>query len=885
MRMCFVTIFNRHDRLLTGKRSQTKWTIRICLVLVMLLAVMSLGRISVLCAAVGREIPEEEGITGFGLALRKLSTVGSVLYVTAHPDDENNALLAKLSRGMGYRTGLLTLTRGSGGQNEIGPELFEDLGALRTQELMSVHRFDGVEQFFTRAYEFGYSFSVEETLQKWDRNEILSDIVRVIRLFRPHVVITMNPTGSGGGQHHQASAQLAIEAFRLAGDPSQFPEQLREGLRTWRPLRLFQAAGYGRGSRGDVNIDLGAYDPLLGESYIQFGARARNNHRSQGMNSLATPYPIRSGFFLVNSRVDSFRLEDDFFDQMDVGLQSLSSLDPALESSIILLEGYVDWATDAFIRSDFDSARKGIMTGLDHVRRMIRATRDEETLFLLRQKEKDFLRAAEKSHYLYVDALKVGEDATVVPGEEFEIRVFFRSFQPEEIQPERIELITPTGWEILDERETEFGRIFRVKVGEDALLSQPFWFRPDPTVDRYSVREGFSGIEAVPPPPVKALVRYRSFGVPASVERAVQFRWFDSRAGRERRAGLKVVPKLSVRLTPGLCISPVSRPKSCRFKVEITNNSPHPKKGTVTLSAPPGLSASPRSRVVSLRRENETKVLDWTVKPGNRISSGTYTISTSVESDGETFSLTQHLIDYPHVQQFNILKPAESTIRVFPFSLPPGLKVGYVMGVGDGVGQATEQLGAAIHYMTAEDLSSRPLSGYDVIILGVRAYLNRFDLISNNTRLLEYVRNGGHLVVQYNKYEFLRDNYAPYPVNIRRPHDRVTVEDSPVKVLAPQHPIFNFPNRIGPADWEGWVQERGLYFLSEWDEHFTPLLELRDPWPYNDSPKQGSLLVAQYGKGTYIFTGLAFFRQLPAGVPGAYRIWANIISLGRTSRP
>jgi len=316
----------------------------------------------------------------------------------------------------------------------------------------------------------------------------------------------------------------------------------------------------------------------------------------------------------------------------------------------------------------------------------------------------------------------------------------------------------------------------------------------------------------------------------------------------------------------------------------VTNNGLQPLRGILRLASNPRLSISPQSRTVNLARANEKQSFNWTITAPPVNSEAGFEIKASVESEGMVFDLSERLIDYHHIDRVNLLDPAAATLKVLDYSIPPNLKVGYIMGVGDEVGMATEQLGAAVHYMTEEDLSSRPLDGYDVIITGVRAYLNRKDLIANNARLLEYVRNGGHLVVQYNKYEFLQEQFAPYPVSIRRPHDRVTVENSPVRVLDPSHPVFSSPNRIRPADWNGWVQERGLYFLGEWDENFVPLLELQDPWPYNNSPKRGSLMFARYGKGTYVYTGLAFFRQLPAGVTGAYRLWANIISLGRTSR-
>ena len=851
---------------------------------VVLLVPLSFG----ILMAQSHALPENKGVVGFGLALRRLPTVGSVLNITAHPDDENNALLARLRRGEGYRTGLLTLTRGAGGQNEIGSELFEALGVLRSAELMAVHRHDDVEQFFTRAYEFGYSFSVEETMQKWGRRETLRDIVRVIRKFRPLVLLTMNPGGSGGGQHHQASAQLAAEAFRIASDPNQFPEQIEEGLRPWRPLRLFQSPGASMRSSqstfGDVRIELGVYDPLLGESYAEFGARARNNHRSQGMNALSVPGPVSASFILAYSNVSSSQIRTSFFDQVDVSLQALSSMDPGLESSVILLEGYIDWARDAFSRSDYRSAVKAVMTGLDLVREMRESTKDPDARFLLLEKEKDFLYAAKKGHFFSFDVLTTGvADGNIVPGEEFRVQVRLINPSSVEVQKKSVELLTPPGWEVHLLRSDDSSTDFTVTVPEDASPSQPFWFRQDRTLDRYEVREGFDGTEAFPPPLVTARIVYESFGIEAILEAPAQRRWFDASIGRESRAEIKVVPEFSVALDPAMSAVPMTKSSSSRLRVTVTNHSKSEATTQLNLQVPSGWRVTPRSAQLDFSSENQTRSLWFSVRPPAGVREGVYTIEAVATTPEKSFSSGFHVISYPHIQTRHYYVPARTEIRMISVNLPPGLRVGYIMGAGDNVGLATEQLGARVTYLDEDELSTGDLSRFDTIVTGIRAYLNREDLISNNHRLLTYVRNGGNLVVQYNKYEFLREQFAPYPVSISRPHDRITVEDSSVRLLQPNHPIFNLPNRIQQPDWDGWVQERGLYFLSEWDEPYTPLLELQDPWPYNSSPKRGSLVVTQFGKGHYVYTGLAFFRQLPAGVPGAYRLWANIISFGRSA--
>lgn len=833
-------------------------------------------------------IPEDEGSNGFGLALRKLPRVGSFMYICAHPDDENNALYAKLGRGEGFRTGLLTLTRGEGGQNELGPELFQALGVLRTEELASMHRYDLAEQFFSRAFEFGYSFSVEETFQKWGREEIIEDIVRVLRTFRPTVVLTMNPSGTGGGQHHQASAQLAAEAFRLAGDPTQYPDQLAEGLRPWRARRLFQSKSPGISGTvtGDVVIDLSGYDPLLGESYAEFGTRARSLHRCQGMGGLPRPRDIKAGYFLTSSTVDSSRMSTSFFDQIDTSLHVISTMDPSLESSVNLLGGYIDWAMEAHQRANYSSAVKAVMTGLDLVRTMKFQTVNAEARFLLEKKELDFLDAARKGNFIYLDALMMeSTDSLVTPGESFKVSVQFKSQGDDNaVEAAAASLMTPPGWTATLIQEQDGLFVFQVKVPEDAEPTKPYWYRADPKVDRFSVEEGYTGIEPYVPAPVIAKVTYLSNGISASVEKPVHYRWFNLDIGSEMRSEIAVVPKISITFDKPRCLVTLGNQQPCKMKATLTSYCKDELEATLNLSAPAGWKISSSGKTVKLMGENDTRIVNVILTPPSGLKSGEFFLRASATSSSGIYSHDIQKIAYHHIKSRQFYKPAEVAINVIDVRMPGSLKVGYIMGSGDQVGMATEQLGAQVTYLEEDDLLSGNLSQYDVIVTGVRAYLKRQDLIQNNKRLLDYVKNGGHLVVQYNKYEFMRDQFTPYPAKINRPHDRVTVEQAPIRILQPRHQIFRSPNRISGDDWRNWVQERGLYFFGEWDSHFTPLLEIQDPWPYNNEPKQGSLMITSYGRGSYVYTGLAFFRQLPAGVEGAYRLWANLISYGKQKK-
>lgn len=855
--------------------------IHIFLVLAALLMIVAITEEAV---AQMQPIPEDEGANGFGLALRKLPRVGSFMYICAHPDDENNALYAKLGRGEGFRTGLLTLTRGDGGQNELGPELFQALGVLRTEELASMHRFDLAEQFYSRAFEFGYSFSVEETFQKWGQDEIIKDIVRVLRTFRPTVVLSMNPTGTGGGQHHQASAQLTAEAFRLAGDPEQFPDQIAEGLRPWRPLRLFQSKNPGMGGTvtGDVVIDLSGYDPLLGESYVEFGTRARSLHRCQGMGSLPRPRDIKVGYFLTSSTVDASRMSTSFYDQIDTSLQMISTLDPSLESSVSLLDGYIDWAVEAYQRSNYPSAVKAVMTGLDLVRTMKFQTVNAEAKFLLEKKEQDFLDAAMKGNFIYLDALMMETvDSIITPGESFKVSVQFQSRdEGNEVEAIAASLITPPGWTATLIQEQGDLYIFQVKAPEYASLTKPYWYRKDLSVDRYTPEDGYTGIEPYVPAPVTAKVIYLSNGISASVSKPVHYRWFDLDTGGEMRSEIAVGPKISISFNNPRCVVTLGNQQPCKMKVTLTNFSKEEIDAVLNLSVPAGWKLSSYNKAVNLKGENDARTINIILTPPSGLKQGKFFLKAQATVGFEEFNQEVQKIAYNHIRSRQFYKPAEVTISVIDVKMPNRLKVGYIMGVGDQVGMATEQMGADVTYLDEDDLVAGNLSQFDVIITGVRAYLKRGDLIQNNSRLLDYVKNGGHMVVQYNKYEFMRDQFTPYPAKINRPHDRITVEEAPIKILVPRHQIFRTPNRLHDGDWSNWVQERGLYFFGEWDNNFTPLLEIQDPWPYNNEPKRGSLMISNYGRGSYVYTGLAFFRQLPAGTEGAFRLWANLISYG-----
>jgi len=858
---------------------------------------------------------QDRGAVGLALAIRRLDELGSVLYITAHPDDENNALLAKARLGLGMRTGLLTLTRGEGGQNEIGPELGVAIGVLRTEEMLGVHRHDDAEQFFSRAYEFGYSFSVEETLQKWGKEETLGDIVRVIRTFRPDVIVTMMPTGEGGGQHHQASARLAMEARRVAADPGRFAGQIAEGLRPWRATRLFHAPFVRRGMNtppGAIEVPVGEVDTLLGMSYAEHGAMARTSHRCQGMNALPSLRPGR--VVLIPS--DGEKLtgwRDGVASTLRRRVELVGGGAPvSMSRGLDQLQSASESVDAALSRGDRAGLRIAALEGLDRIRALRAAFRrarldpsvTREVDFLLASEEVDWRLVAERAHFFACDARVVrGEDGRavdgmVVAGETLLCEVELRH-AADSVTVESVAIDAPAGWKVVpfDESFDEGARLtranelarfrFRVTVATDAAPTGPHWHRPTRTHYRHatSVPDARS-ILPFPPPHLVARVVYRSSGVTATLERPVVHRWYDPVAGKPRSMAPKVVPELNVRIEPERVILPLgASDRSREVFVSVESKLPRPTSAVVRLEMPPSWSCRPSSRSLGFSRENESATVRFVVTPPAGLVAGDTSLRALVEFEGRRFDRGYRTIAYHHIETRHLHRAATATVQAFDVKLPEGLTVGYVMGVGDEVPAAIESLGARVEMLDAADLATGDLSRLDVIVTGVRAYKDRRDLISGNRRLLDRVAEGCLMLVQYNKYEFNAAQFGPYPTRIHRPHDRVTDERAPITPLLPRHQAFHWPNEISRSDWAGWVQERGLYFLGEWDSRYESLIELADSFPYNRGAKRGALVVARHGKGMWVYTGLGFFRQLPAGVPGAYRIFANLLSLGRSPPP
>jgi LmbE family N-acetylglucosaminyl deacetylase len=863
-------------------------------------------------------ITDARGEVGLALMLRKLASVGTVMHITAHPDDENNGLMAMQSHGDGLRVVLATATRGNGGQNEIGPELFEALGVLRTEELLAAHHYDGAEQFFARAVDFGYSFSVEETLEKWGKEEIVGDYVHLMRLTRPDVVITMRPDGAGGGQHHQTSARIGLEAFHEAGDSTKYPEQITEGLRPWRPLKIYESRFYGF-FRGDqtpppdmklVAADANVYDPLLGKTYAEIGSEARAMHKCQGFGQLlALPGPFLVKYRLVGTVIEGEKDRDEstLFDGVDTTLRGLAHFAGARPPAALLqgladIDSAVRTADQRLRAAGPDGAVAPLAAGLTAARtlreRLSTIGLDETALyeidFRLTQEIHKFERALVLAQGLRLEAL--ADDGVVTPGESLKVTL---------IEANRGRAAMTAGVpsvEGLDgpppacaDGSVPSGGIVQcdaqVSVPAAAAVSEPYWTR-NGEAGRYVFDKDAPFGLPFRPTPFRAHFDLTIGGVAVPVDLPIAYRYEGNIFSGEKRSQLLVVPDVTVNVTPGIAIVPTAagpvptatstNDRARQVQVVVTHNAPGSADVDVSLAVPAGWALDPARKTVTFDGPDQQAVVRFVVEPPASLVPGTYPIAARVTSEGRSWHRGFDVIEYPHIHRRHIYSEASLTIKALDVKLPAGLHVGYVMGVGDQVPPAIEQLGASVHMLSEQDLATGDLDRYDVIVTGVRAYERRTDLRAYNHRLLEYAEHGGTVIVQYNKFEFNQAQYGPYPVKVSS--NRVTDQDAPVTILVPDHPVFNRPNRITDEAWAHWVQERGLYFLGERDPRYVDLVELSDPFPFNAGPKRGALVEARVGSGRWVYVGLNLWRQLPAGTEGAYELLANLLSLGSTER-
>jgi LmbE family N-acetylglucosaminyl deacetylase len=873
-------------------------------------------------------VSQDSGHIALGLALRKLAVSGTFMQAPAHPDDETNALLSYFGYGMGLRSIDLQNNRGDGGQNEIGPELFHDMAVLRTSELLGAHHTDGAEQYFTRAIDYGYSFDPQEAIAKWGEKDIVGDYVRLFRTLRPDVVVTMNIQGRGGDRAHEATTILVHEAWKAAGDPAMYPEQLREGLRPWQPRKLYFSANGGGGGRGPApppptgpqpklaRVNTAAYDSLLGRTYAEIGTDARTNHKCQGMSG-PPPLPGATGgrgggrgpasYQLTETNIPGQRGKDEtsLFEGIDTSLPSLAQFagqNPpvALTAALATITSDAKLAQKAFDSGDDAGTAAPIEAGLAALRALrsqlpalpIDESAKYEIGFRLNTKERDYEDAVLIAHGLTFDA--VADDGLVIAGQPVKLTVLAVNRGAVDVS---VNNVTIAGFDAPGtcsagpiKKDAVFTCSVDAHIPKDAKLTTPYftenyWKHPESqAINIFDPSVPF-GVPFAPSP-FRVTFRVKAGDMEVTRELPVQYRYIKDVYTGDKRMELNVVPAFSVRVTPPLAVIPTSaRPVTREVSVAVTNGTKGAAKATVTLDLPAGWKATPANAPVSFAHEDESLSARFEVTAPAQAKIGEYTlhaIVTSPATGDKKFASGYQEIEYPHVQRRQVIKPAEVALKVVDVKMVSGIRVGYINGVGDQVPQAIEQLGAKLTFIEQDELAGGDLSKYDVIVTGVRAYERRADLRAYNQRLLDYASRGGTVIVQYNKMEFNQADYGPYPAKVSA--NRVSDELVPVKLLVPDHPVFNYPNKIGQAAWAGWVQERGLYFLGEKDKKYVDLVSMVDSFKDNPGEKLGSFVEGKTGKGRWIYLGLGLWRQLPAGTDGAYQLLANLLSLPNASR-
>lgn len=848
-------------------------------------------------------VAETPGADALGLALRRLNSVGTLMMTTAHPDDENNALLAKYKFHDGIRTTLVTATRGNGGQNEIGPELFEALAILRTEELLATHRIDGAEQYFARAVDFGFSFSRDETFQKWHRDEILSDYVRWVRTIRPDVIVGFlwDPT-QGGGQHHQASANITAEAFRAAADPAKFPEQIKEGLKPWQPAKFYYTGSFFggdqiKGATPDqlCSFDGNTFDPLLGKTYNEIGGEARSMHKCQGMSQL---YPLpgdQPRTYVLEDTVltgDKTALNKDIFAGVDTNIKALARFatggKPALAKAITQLASQTALAQATFASKGAVATTPVLgqaLTSIRALRQQLPALQPDETNryeldFRLAQKERDAEEALRLSTGVRLDLL--ADDGLVVSGQDVKLSLnAYAAFAGASVKSVAFEGFDGAG--ACAPAAIASGKPFTcsatLKVPAGAKLTTAYWKRL-PDRDYYDFDPDAPFGLPFAPTPFRAKLTLTIAGQDQVVDLPVQFRNEGNIYSGEKRHELIVVPAYAVKLNADNIAFP-GHGQTRELRVTVINHSKGAGKAAVSLELPSGWKSEPAQAPVAFAREDEALTVRLQVTAPADAKVGAYPSKAIVADGGKTFDKGYEVIEYPHIQRRHLVADAVANLRVLDIAPVQGVKVGYIMGVGDQVPPALTQLGATVELLSPEVVAWGDLSKYDIVMTGVRAYERREDLRAYNSRLNDYARNGGTVIVQYNKFEFNDAQYGPFPAQVGR--DRVTDELAAVKLLQPEHPLFNTPNKVTEKTWANWVQERGLYFLNtaKADKQYVDLLEMADPFPNNPGPRRGALVEAKVGTGRWIYVGLGLWRQLPAGTEGAYTLMANLLSVAK----
>jgi LmbE family N-acetylglucosaminyl deacetylase len=797
-------------------------------------------------------------MVSIGQNLKKLNVLGSVLYVAAHPDDENTRLLAYLAQEKHYRAGYLSLTRGDGGQNLIGTEQGELLGLIRTQELLAARRVDGAEQFFTRANDFGFSKGPEETLRIWDKEKVLSDVVWVIRSFRPDVIICRFPTtGEGGHGHHTSSAILAQEAFSAAADPNRFPEQLKY-VQVWQAKRLlwntFNFGATNTTAPDQFKINVGVYNPIIGKSYGELAAESRSNHKTQGFGS-------------AKQRGEAF----EYFKTI-LGDPPVTDLMDGVNSTWGRVNGGKVIADQIIrIQKEFepDSPSKSV-PALLKLHDLMEKVPDA---YWKKQKIRELNGLIAACAAIWFESYATEPVYAIGDMAQLKTQIIVRS----DVQV-KVEQLSAAGDGVTYQQTKRGDKLVPnvVKTYDDTLsakqISQPYWLKyPHPVgvyTTAYLDEEKKSNQKTLPENiPMALSLDLNIDGHDIAFESPIIYKYVDPAKG-EIYQPVVIAPPVTANMESKDYIFNSNKPQQVTIKLKSFTKT----NGTLHIKPIAGWKISPQDIPFAGKNKGDEWTETFSVAPVDN-KPETTTLEAVATVNGKSYSMGVLTISYNHIPSITLFPPSEAKLVKLDLKTA-GKNIGYIAGAGDLVPEALKQVGYNVHLLTENEVMTTELSGYDAIITGVRAYNVNPRLAFEQPRLLEYVKNGGNLVIQYNNNNGLATTQiGPYPFRIV--NQRVTDENASVTFLDPSNPVLNYPNKITQDDFADWIQERGVYFVTDIDPKYTPVLEMNDP---KESPNKGSLIVGNYGKGRFVYTSLVFFRELPAGVPGAYRLFVNLLS-------
>ncbi len=888
-------------------------------------------------------LPFNQGTSALIQSLRKLRTRASLAMVTAHPDDEDGGMLTYESRGVGARTVLMTLSRGEGGQNVMSNDYFDALGEVRTQELLKAGRYYGVEQYWSRVIDYGFSKTKEEALEKWGHDRVLSDVVRVIRMTRPLVVTSVFVGGPTDGHgHHQIAGVMAQEVFNAAGDPNVFPEQIKAGLLPWKPLKVYARMpfaittdkgmyDYATGKyvpvrfydyvnkkwiegplKSNLEIPEGNYDPILGQSYVQISRAGLGFQKSQtGGIGPVLPGETNSGYHRFGSLVSVPDQEKTFYDGIDVTVMGIATLAGGgditfLKQALKQISDAIEEANTKFDIQNPERIAPALGKGLKATRALIADVQKSNlspeakynVIHELRTKEGQFNDALTQALGVsFIAAVAPEKDPTgfmfgrgslqdgfqvAIRGQQFWVKVIASGQSDTPIKIEQIALKGNEGepWDVQPVSETPTSLVknkqtsirFKVTVPQNAKYTKPYFSRPDVEQPYYDIHDEKSVNAPTSPYPLAAEMEMYYDGEPIRVSQMVQSVRSVTGAGSVLDP-LIVGPAISVSIFPKAGVIPLSGSK-LSMSVALHSNVKGAAKGRLKLALPAGWVSNPAQADFEMAKDGEDRRVSFEVTPAN-LQPKKYEVTAVAEWNGEKFAEGYTMTGYEGLRGYPLYSSAAYLARGVDVKIAPSLRVAYVMGTGDDVPKSLEDIGVHTQFLSPQDIASADLSKFDSILLGVRAYAARPDLISNNGRLLDYVKNGGVVFVQYNTQQYDR-NYGPYPYTLSRDPEKVVDETAKVNILAPDNPLMNWPNKITSADFDGWVEERGHSFMKTWDSHYEALTETHDP---DQEPQRGGLLYARYGKGVYVYGAYALYRQVAEGVPGAFRIFANVMSL------